>query len=201
VRRSALAFAETADGRQFWKRLDRYQRRFPHSLYARTFWEEVLSQLANWKSGGEAPDLTRLDLILNDMPTSRRRQLYLHLARQSSRADNVASANFGASRAKRLASAGSMEEHTARLYLSLHAVASEENDKSLADLRAVNRNLLIAEDRVLLDAGLWIAQQISRPPDEGQSPLIEDPLPKSALQTRAESLLADVDNMLTGRRS
>jgi chemotaxis protein MotC len=201
LRRSTLAFAETADEEQFWKRLDRYHRRFADSLYARAFWEEVVSQLANWKTRGEAPDLTRLDLILKDMPVSRRRHLYLHLARQSSRVDNVAFVEFGASRAKRLALDGSMEEHTAKLYLSLHAIASEESGKSFADLRSVDRNLLSAEERALRDAGLWIAQQINRPPDEGQSGIAEEANPKTPLQTRAVSLLEEVDRILAGRRS
>jgi chemotaxis protein MotC len=201
VRRSTLAFAETADEKQFWKRLERYQRRFPDSLYARSFWEEVVSQLANWKSRGEAPDLTRLDLIVKDMPASRRRHLYLHLARASSTIDNVAFVEFGASRTKRLALEGSMEDQAARLYLSLYAVASEEGDRSLADLRSVNRNLLNAQDRALLDAGLWIAEQIDRPPEAGRSGTAEEALPKTPLETRAESLLADVDKILVGRRS
>jgi chemotaxis protein MotC len=201
VRRSTLAFAETADEKQFWKRLERYQRRFPDSLYARSFWEEVVSQLANWKSRGEAPDLTRLDLILKDMPASRRRQLYLHLARASSTVDNVAFVEFGASRTKRLALEGSMEDQAARLYLSLYAIASEEGDRSLADLRSINRNLLNAQDRALLDAGLWIAQQIDRPPETGRSGTAEEALPKTPLEMRAESLLADVDKILVGRKS
>jgi chemotaxis protein MotC len=201
VRRSTLAFAETADEKQFWKRLERYQRRFPDSLYARSFWEEVVSQLASWKSRGEAPDLTRLDLIVRDMPASRRRNLYLHLARESSAVDNVAFVEFGASRTKRLALEGSMEDQAARLYLSLYAVASEEGDRSLADLRSLNRNLLNAQDRALLDAGLWIAQQIGRPPEAGQSGTAEEALPKTPLETRAESLLADIDKILAGRRS
>lgn len=196
LRRSALAFMESAEERSFWKRLERYQRRFPNSLYAKSFWEEIMSGLVTWGAKGRAPDLTRLDEIVGEMPTERRRRLYLLLARKSSRVSNAMMVEFAASRALRLAVEGSEEQHAARLYLSLHAVASERGAEAAAALKAIRRDLLDAQDKALLDAGLWIAQQITSPPAEDQSVAAGEQEEKGPLQMRAEQLLVEADRIL-----
>ena len=201
VRRSALAFAEAGDEKHFWDRLERYQRRFPDSLYAKSFWEDIMVELVKWSATRNAPNLTRLDLVLNQMPTTYRRDLYLLLTRESSRINNTAFVEFAASRTIRLAISGSAEDQTARLYLSLHGIASKEGQKSLAELKSLNRNLLSDQDRALLDAGLWITQQMNRPPDASRIEAMEDVLPQNPLEVRAGLLIAEVEKLLEERGS
>ena len=201
LRRSALAFAESAEEKSFWRRLERYQRRFPDSLYAMAFWEEIMSVIATWGTKGRTPDLARLDEILREMPAERRRSLYLLLARKSSRASNVVMVEFAAPHALRLAAEGSEEQQAASLYLSLHAVASERAADAAAALKAIRRDLLDAQDQALLDAGLWIDQQITSPPAVDQSGTAREQEAKSQLQTRAEELLVEADRILAESRS
>jgi chemotaxis protein MotC len=195
LRRSTLAFAEEADEAGFWRRLDRYQRRFPDSLYARSFWDEVMSNLAEWSSKAKPPDLAKLDLTLMEMPVSRRRDLYLALARQAARINQSALVGFAARRALRLAAAGGREDQTARFYLALYAVASEKVDEARASLDAINRDLLLPHEQALRDAALWVAEEIRRPADPGPM-LATSTKEKSALQERSEELLSEVDKIL-----
>jgi chemotaxis protein MotC len=201
LRRSTLAFAESSEEKPFWTRLARYQRRFPDSLYARAFWEEIMSALATWRNKDRSPDLVRLDEIFEEMPVEQRRSLYLHLARQSSRVSNLVTAEFAARRALQLAAEGSEEQQAARLYLFLHAVASEKAATAADELKAIRRDLLDVQDQALLDAGLWIAEQITKPPFGGQSGPAGERNQENQLQSRAEDLLVDADRILTESRS
>lgn len=195
LRRSVLAFAEEADEPGFWRRLERYQRRFPDSLYARTFWEEVMSNLALWSTRDKAPDLAQLDMILLEMPASRRRELYLELARQAGRINQAALAGFAARRVLRLAAAGSPEDQTARLYLALYAIASETADQARASLETINRDVLQPHERALRDAALWVAGELNRPADPGPGLAVNEEA-KGPLQQKAEELLSEIDKIL-----
>lgn len=201
LRRSALAFADTAEEAMFWRRLERYQRRFPNSLYAQTFWKEVMVAILRWSAGGGAPNLMRLDLILREMPVSLRRALYLHLARLSSRAHNVPLLEFAARRVQRLAVEGSQEDQAAGLYLSLYSIASDDAEEALANLSTTKRSLLTPRERALLDAGLFLAGQISRPAVTIANESASETLERSPLQSRAEDLLTDVDKLLAESNS
>jgi chemotaxis protein MotC len=200
LRRSAILYAEGLQEGELWKRLDRYQRRFPDSLYARTFWEVIASELSKWSKNGKIPDLFRLDLLLNKMPTARRRELYLHLARQSSRMNNVALVSHVAGRALRLSIEGGYEQQTARLYLSLHSLEPGV-DKPVAEFPSIRRDLLSRNDKALLDARLWIAQQINQPLSAGQQVDSAEPAAKTFLETKAEELLVEVDRVLVESKS
>jgi chemotaxis protein MotC len=196
LRRSALGYADTREEQPFWNRLERYQRRFPNSLYARPFWEEIMTGLAAWATKDKAPDLARLDLILQEMPVSRRRDLYLHLTRQSSSSGNGRLVMFAGGRALRLAKDGSREEQTARFYLSLYGIASDRSGQALAQLKALNPALLGLREQALLAAGLSLAEQINRPADVPGGGATDNGREKSELQKRGESLIVDVDRIL-----
>lgn len=196
LRRSALAFAEASNQPSFWKRLERYQRRFPDSLYARTFWEEMMGEILKMSSKGKAPDLDRLDQILQTMPEPQQRDLYLLLARQASGTNNIPLVEFAAGRVRGLADTGSGEEQSARLYLALYAVASSTGGQALADLEAINRSLLDEREQALLDAAIWIGQQIRQPAKRSQISTRDAGEPKSPLESRAENLLAEVEKLL-----
>lgn len=198
LRRSALAHAAAHEEAAFWKRLTRYQRRFPDSLYARSFWEEVMGHLATWHAKPPGPSLDRLDLVLGTMPLSRRRALYLQLTRRAASQSDVALVQFAADRVRRLSEEGSLEDQVAAFYVALYAIASAQGDAALKQLQSVNRGLLLPEERALLLAGLSIGQQIARPM---MAPATDDTAEKSPLMSRGESLLGDIDRLLADQGS
>lgn len=201
LRRSAISYAETGQQEDLWRRLERYQRRFPDSLYAESFWDDLVLVLAKWHMKGITLNFLRLDLIMQEIDVPRRRDLYLHLARQSSRANNTAVADYAAGRTLGLADEGSADQQTAKLYLALYTLGSEPEDMMLEELTSIRRDMLTLEDKGLLDAGLWIAQQISKTPivnPDGES--VETP-EKAPLQIRLEKLLVEVDKLLVESNS
>lgn len=207
LRRSALAHAEARKERPFWWRLDRYQRRFPNSLYAAGFWDEVMRVIVSWHSGsgqkdtGTPPDVERLDLILGTMELPRRRALYLQLTRMAAAVNDVTLTEFAARRLLRLSLSGSQEEQVARLYLALYAVASEKSDDSRAQLSALNHTLLNAQEAALLAAGLSVAREITSGVSKGSSPVADQANQITPLESRGEKLLEDTEKLLGGGRS
>lgn len=145
---------------------------------------------------GTAPDLTRLTAIMGSMTGELKRDLYLLLAREAAIAGQVSLMEFAALKVQEFAEAGSPESHVAKLYLSLYSVASERGGAAVADLQSLDRTTLLPRERALLEAGIWIAQQISRPPAASRSAESQEEDQKSQLQTQAEDLLRDVEKVL-----
>jgi chemotaxis protein MotC len=196
LRRSALGYAETAEQKHFWKRLTRYQRRFPDSLYARAFWEEAMDKILAWSSEGKAPQLDRLDLVLAELPVARRRALYLHLARQSAAGAHVPLTEYAARRVVRLAVPGSQEDQLGRLYLALYSIASETGEAARAGLASISPALLTPRERALREAGLAIAGQITRPAEAGGAEASEAVPEQSPLEQRGETLLQQAAKLI-----
>jgi chemotaxis protein MotC len=201
LRRSALAYAEAHDEIAFWHRIERYQRRFPVSLYGREFWQEIVDIMISWTASPHPPDLEKLDFHLQRVPLPARRALYLRLARQASRSTQVKLMEFAARRVRRLALPGSSEDQIAQFYLSVYAVASENSEVALSTLQAVDLQFLTPEERALLAAGLHVASQLNlEPPYVQNSSEVESP-ETGALHERAESLMNNIENIISEGRS
>lgn len=207
LRRSALAYAEAGKEQLFWRRLERYQRRFPNSLYGAGFWEEVLRLIVSWhvaagRQDSDSPlELARLDHILCAMELPRRRSLYLNLTRMAATVNDLPLTEFAARRLLRLSVMGSQEEQVARLYLALYAVASENSEDSRAQLLALNYKLLNEQELALLAAGLSIALEITGDVPAEAAPPAEQSVETTPLEDRGEKLLEDTDKLLGGGRS
>ena len=153
--------------------------------------------LAKWTATGKPLDAARLDPILQDMPLSRRREIYLNLARQAARLNLKPLVNFAARRVHRLAVPDSQEDQTARFYISLYDVASEKADSARTALERIDRNMLLPREQALLEAALWIAQELNRPAAESPSGIPAGSAARSPLQERAEGLLSAADKILS----
>lgn len=196
VRRSALSFAEAGDERNFWERLGRYQRRFPHSLFARAFWGEVSAALVKWAAKEPSFTLDGLDLVWGGMTTPIRRTLYLELARDAAALNERRVTEFAAARVQRLAAEGGAEDQLARLYMSIYKIASPAGDDALRELKSLRRDLLGEQEQALLTAALALNAQINRPLPMVQT---KDGLPPEdePLSKQAQVTLADADKLMT----
>lgn len=195
LRRSTLAYAEQAEEPSFWKRLERYQRRFPMSIYAPAFWDDIMDNILIWTGKGSSFSLPRLDLVMASMDTAKRRTLYLQLARKSAAAGNVDVLEYAAARARRLSEENSQEDQAARLYLSLFAITTDRGAQVLRDLQSINPGLLTPRERALRDAALSIGQQIDEPLDSSSGSTMMDN-ETTPLKTKAEEILSEVDALL-----
>lgn len=188
LRRSTLFFAEARDEQGFWRRLDRYTRRFPSSSFAPAFWGDVMAILADWTKRGPPPNLRRLDYILAMLPLTHRLKIYLELARHSAAKGEPVLTGFAGRRLRRLAAAGSMEDRLGVLYTALYQVVSAEGDSALLKLRGIQPDTLDQRERALLSAALSLGQQIERPPPL-PSRSMDDVVEKTAVEVRGQQLL------------
>ena len=196
LRRSALAFGEKRDEGAFWRRLDRYSRRFRDSVYADSFWNDALGVIVAWTASGHGPDLLRLDVILSQLPIAQRRRLYLVLARQSAVAGSDSLAGFAGRRLRRLAAQGSSEEQLGSFYSSLYEIVSADGDSALLRLRSFNRASLGSLERALLDAGLALGDEIERPAPTITAEADQGEVERSVLETRGSELLSQSNKLL-----
>jgi chemotaxis protein MotC len=189
LRRSALYFADARDEPGFWRRIDRYTRRFPSSSYAPAFWGEVTAILASWTKKGPSPNLRRLDYVLAMLPQVHRRKIYLELARRSAAIGEPSLTGFAGRRLRRLAVAGGLEDRLGLFYTALYQIVSAEGDSALLSLRGIEPDTLDPQERALLKAALAVGQQIERPPFM-PSRISFDEAEKTALVVRGEQLLS-----------
>lgn len=198
LRRSALAYADAHDESRFWERVARYQRRFPKSLYARAFWRDVSVAIIAWSAKDSSFDFGRLDQAWKELEPLQRRGLYLDLTRQAAAANERQVTEFAAARLLSLSAEGSAESQVARLYMSVYKIASPEGDDALRDIKSIQRTLLSAQDRELLNAALAVSGQINRPlPTSLPANGVEKPEPDPLL-IRGQSALDDSDKLLEG---
>jgi len=196
LRRSTLSYAEAREEAPFWRRLERYQRRFPNSVFAGNFWKEVTATVAAWASKEPLRNLPRLDVILAMQPVAERRQIYLHLARQAAVLGNSELTVFAAHRLQRLAVEGSTEEQLGLLYSSLYRIVSQNGDAALGSLRSIRADRLGPADKALLAAGLDIGHQIERPVSSAVTSDTGETATNSPLEARGTALLSTSTKLL-----
>lgn len=189
LRRSALHFAEARDENGFWRRLDRYVRRFPSSSYAPVFWGNVMTILADWSKKVPQMSLGRLDTILTMLPQQHRRKIYLELARRSAAAGEPKLTGLAGRRLRRLAVAGSLEDQLGLFYTILYQIVSADGDSALLKLKTIQPKTLGPQERALLKASLAIGQQIEKPPSMSSSGK-DDVTEKTAVEIRGAQLLS-----------
>lgn len=196
LRRSALSSADARDEALFWKRLERYQRRFPNSIFAASFWRQVMDLIGLWAAKGPAPDLHRLDVILAMKPVADRRQLYLGLARRAAALGNPELTDFAAHRLQRLAVDRSTESRLGVLYASLYRIVSQDGDTALASLRSLRPDMFSSTDKALLLAALSIGQQIDRPAPANSQSDSGEAAGRSPVEEQGASLLSRSSTVL-----
>ncbi|MCA3554249.1 hypothetical protein [Aestuariivirga sp.] len=196
LRRSALAYADARNEAAFWRRLERYIRRFPASVYKEGFWDEVTAQIVTWTEKGPGPDLKTLDRVLGMLSAEEQRRIYVALVRLSAARANAPLTGFAAARLERLAEDGSAEDQMASFYLYLFKIVSPEGDEALHKLRSIRADLPGPQERTLLEAALVVGEQIDRPDTPAGSSVAADKTEPDAREQRGSSLLAATSKLI-----
>ncbi len=195
LRRLTLAYAEARDEHGFWKTLERYVRRFPSSIYAQAFWEDVTATLVYWAVKNSVPSLYQLDVIVTKLSLQQRRSIYLALARKSAAAGLPEMTGFAARRVRRAAVEGSDEDQLGQFYTVLYDIVSPESDAALTRLRSIHRNALGIQETALLGAALSLGLQIERPPSRPPEDT-EEMTDTSGLAARGAELLTQSHKLM-----
>ncbi|NJO34895.1 MAG: hypothetical protein HC869_19040, partial [Rhodospirillales bacterium] len=128
--------------------------------------------------------LARLEGILGGVEQSDRRDVYLTIAKEAVAKGRVEMARFAAAQAVHLAEDASAERQRAGLYEGAALIVTEDFDRGVEILGAIQRGKLAEPDAALLDSALAIAGQLRRMPDtpDGEPP--KPPAGRTRLQTR-----------------
>ena len=202
LRRQITLVAATADVDRFEMLATRYLRRFPNSVYAGGFRQKFALAFAANTNAADAERLARLTSMLGGVGAAERGEVYLMIAGEALVKGKADLARLAASNAVALAKEDSDEKERARLYEGAALIVTDDFDRGIEVLSAMERGKLGEPERVLLDAALSIAGQIRRMPAEPEvdsAPPADNAKgtdPDQVLE-RAQKALARVDQMLS----
>jgi chemotaxis protein MotC len=202
LRRQIALLAAAGSADRYEALATQYLRRFPNSVYAGGFRQQFALAIAGRADAAEPGRLAHLDGMLGGVAQSDRRELYLMIAKEAVAKANMKMAKFAAAHAEPLAEAASADRERARLYQGAALIVTEEFDRGVEVLSAVERSKLAETDAALLDAALSIAGQVRRMPD---TPNAEPPAAASGAGevtgqalAQARKAIAQVDEILSG---
>ncbi len=193
LRRSALGFSEISDRQNFWKRVDRYTRRFPRSGYLPDFSQQVASAAVRLAQSSKQIDAAEMDQSLSRISESERQKVYIALARLGSSRHMPELIAFAAGRLSRISVPGSQEEKIAELYRNAYSLLQDGAGGQRQALRDLDPTRLPEQERRLLMAALSISDEIEAPMDTAVTVSAPEATP---LTSRAETLLKNADKLL-----
>ncbi|HEX2841790.1 hypothetical protein [Hyphomicrobium sp.] len=195
LRQQILLVAREGELERFDLLASQYSRRFPRSLFAKSFRRQFFAGVArqNFKRASEW--ISRTETELMKAPPAERVGLYLAIAEEAIKGGNVGIAQFAAGKARDLAQPGSRSLERAMLFEAAALVVTEDFEKGVQALNALDVSKLGTSDRDLRDAALRVATSVGKWPEVAEAPTNEKP-PESV--GRAESLLTKVDSLLEG---
>lgn len=199
LRRQIAVLAAAGDADRYASLATQYLRRFARSVYAGGFRQQFAVAIAAHTNAAEPGRLARLESMLGGIEPSEQRELYLTIANEAIAKGRIEMARFAARHAVRLSEDASVERERARLYEAAALIITEDFDRGVEMLGAVERGRLAGTDAALLDAALAVAGQMRRLPD------LPDTEPPAAAATpggnqaleQARRAIARVDAMLS----
>jgi chemotaxis protein MotC len=199
LRREIAMYAKAGNSERYEMLAAQYLRRFSNSVYAGNFRQQFALALAAGTNAADPERLERVAGLLGGVRPAERREVFLTMAGAALVKGKIELAKFAATNALQLESEDSADNERARLYQGAALIVTEEFDRGVEMLGAVERSKLGAGEAALLDAALSVAGQMRRLPaePEADSTPPADLEPGAALQ-RARKLIAQVDEMLSG---
>lgn len=205
LRRQVFVMAGLREFDAFEMLASQYMRRFPNSVYAGAFREQLAAEVTSLRYGPDEERLPRLEALLDSVDVANRRQCYLLIAQEAVLKGRVELARLAARHAVRL-TAGHVRS---RVYEAAVLIVTEDYDSGIAALMNIDKAGLEVRDAELLEAAFAVAEEVRRPvaPDAGILPP-EDPvasskgdsLPKLKSVELAQKAMARVDALLAGVR-
>lgn len=201
LRRSVNVAAKQSGQSGMWKLSDKYLRRFGKSLFARAFAADLLTMIVASETLGAESNGNKLELLMNRLPIAERRQSYILLAKLATQNGLPGLAQFGARRARRLASEGGSEWQRGILYDAIHGMVGERYSEYLQQLQNLDPKLLDNSEQMLLRAALALAERMRSPGKVDEAKFegrkqIDLPQEHQALLARAEQKLKAAETLI-----
>lgn len=160
LRREVTAVVQDGDIEKF-ERLARQQlTRFRQSLYATAFRGQFTEALIKLDYNTQSGRLRVIAEILDALPASEQRELYLLIARRALMTGKTEMARFAADRAAGLVANAGPDDARADLYAAAALIVTDDFDAALGKLKAIDMSKLTPEDSQLLQNALALATRL-----------------------------------------
>jgi chemotaxis protein MotC len=199
LRRQVSLVAATGDFDQFERFATTYLRRFAKSVYASAFRAQFAADVAARGDTGGGDHTARLQTSLEALEPAERRDVFVIIAREAVIRGRAALARFAAANAGPLFEEKSMGRLQASLYQAAALIVSEDIDKGMSMLGAMDKAKLGEEEAELISAVESVAAEIRHemPAADASAPAKGEDLAKTfkvvetarATMARAEELI------------
>lgn len=193
LRQQILLLAREGELERFDLLAAQYSRRFPNSLFARSFRRQFFAGVARQNFKRSSEWISRTETELMKVPPAERVGLYLAIAEEATKGGNVDIARFAAGKARELSHADSRSLERAKLFEGAALAVTGAFEQGVALLNEVDPAKVSAADIEIRDAALAVAGAVGRWPQEPEA-LEKEAEPDSV--GRARALLAKVDSLL-----
>ncbi len=209
LRREIFLLNATGDFDKFTAMSGEYVRRFGNSAYADNFRMHFSEALGRLEIAGTPDQLGELDDVLGGFGTNEQLQFYLLIAQSSLLNGKAGISRFAAAKAEKLAEPETPEASRAELYDGAASILTNNYERGLTQLEALDAARLSEDDRSLRQAALAVAQQIRQLPEAAgeqeqgteMPPDLKGPMEASnAAIALAQKSLAESDALLRESR-
>jgi chemotaxis protein MotC len=183
LRRQVLLLGSIEDFPRFEKLAFEYLRRFPRSVYARSFSRSFAVAVTSGKIGTDPVLRGRLEERLDELGDDSRRSLYMMLAEEGVTRGRVELTRIAADKIGYLVPDGSRDAARLQLYKAAALLVTKEYDFAFAKLNTIDRGKLGPSDQRLLESALQLALLV-RQPAKVDASITELPPLSSAAQVR-----------------
>lgn len=194
LRQELLLLARDGELKRFDLLATQYWRRFPGSLFARTFRRQFFAGVAHQDFKGGSAWIPRAETEIARMPEGDRPGLYLSIAQEAIKGGHIDVVNFAAENAAKVYRVGSLELQRANLYRAAALVATDQAQAGIELLGTLVRDRFSPQDREIYDAAAAVGAEVLRAPSLTQD--LSEALPASV--SRAKEVLSSVDALFEG---
>lgn len=196
LRRQAILAAKMGDLNVFEALSSQYFRRFPTSIFARSFERQFAQDVV---ARGYAPDAKRaanLEALLRGLSDGERRETCLAIAEEGIATGNVEIVRFAARIAAIDAKSKPLDAIRMRLFEAAAVIVTSDYEEGSKALWSIDRSKLGVREEALLDAALSVAREVSRPPapprgGEQAEDSAAAPAPGAAVDDSSSRLIQD----------
>lgn len=211
LRRGAVAASAAGNFDKFEMLCSEYLRRFSKSIYAPSFRRQLAKSLLNETYGSDPARRRNIETVLAELPREDSKEVYLAIAVEGISAGAIELTRFAVRSVTPALGADSPESTRVQLYDSAALVATDEMEKGVETLKALDKEKLAKSEIELFDAALSVAEQVKREPPPFDVEAEPPALSKAAIKRdrngvaatqptaeRAQRLLDNVDQLLLG---
>lgn len=183
LRRQVLLLSNVEDQARFELLASQYLRRFPRSIYARSFIRSLAIAVSTNRYSTDPELMARLAALIDDLKPETRRQVYTAITEEGVIRGKVQLTALATAKVLELVPPTSQDALRMQLYEAAARVVTPDYETAYAKLQAIDRARLSPSDTQLLNNALALGRELRQPIAE-TGPIRELPPLSSAAQVK-----------------